>query len=632
MFSPAKDTARFGPFELDLSAWQLRKDGFRVKIPLQPLQLLAMLLERPGLVVSREELRQRLWPADVFVDFDHGLNKNIQKLREALNDSSDAPRYIETIPRTGYRFIGATIDQPEALASEPDTKASTGMATIPPSSTVPHRVWRPWLLWVLVGVVAVGLSLTLWWMKRRSQGTPIRSVAVLPLENLSGNADQQYFADGMTDELITMLAKNSTLRVVSQTSVMQYKGVHRPVRDIARDLGVDGIVEGSVDRSGSRVHMTIQLVHAPSDTNMWAESYDRDAAESVSLPGEAARAIVARLKMAATPSAPQRFVSPEAHEAYLRGRYYRFAGGGGVTAFHDQAIKNAGDYFKRAVALQPDYALAWSGLSDFYMVSALHGDAPPAEFRPLARAAAVHALELDESLGNAHNALAATYLFFDWDWQQALVHSDKAVELEPNNAEFHFFRAKVLIPTNRMEESLKEQEKATELDYFARPFGMGYVLLTLRRYDDAATELRTRLETLPADARLHRMLSQVYWHQGRKQDAGVELEQAALLESDTPGKAAVRNAFEKGGYEGILRLQLRGLLGRIGHEYVSPLQVADQYALLGKKEGAIHFLEEAYKERSPSLVWIQSWPWYDFIHSDSRYQNIVRQIGLPPAF
>src|ERR1700722_7849216 len=263
MLSPAKETVRFGPFELDLGIWQLRQDGLRVRVPLQPLQLLAMLLERPGLVVSREEMRQRLWPADVFVDFDHGLNKKIQKIREALSAFPDTPRYIETIPRTGYRFIGATIDQAEALASEPDTKASTGMATIPPGSTVPHRVWRPWLSWVLVGVVAVGLSLTLWWMKRGTQVMPIRSVAVLPLENLSGNPDSQYFADGMTDELITMLAKNSTLRVVSQTSVMQYKGVHRPVRDIARELGVDGIVEGSVDRSGRSVHMTIQLIHAP---------------------------------------------------------------------------------------------------------------------------------------------------------------------------------------------------------------------------------------------------------------------------------------------------------------------------------------------------------------------------------
>jgi TolB-like protein/DNA-binding winged helix-turn-helix (wHTH) protein len=631
MLSPAKDPVRFGPFELDLNVWQLRKDGIRVKIPLQPLQLLAILLERSGSVVSRQELRQRLWPSDVFVDFDHGLNKNIQKLREALNDSPESPRYIETIPRNGYRFIGAGIVQPEVLDSEPETKASTATAAVPADSTTPHRIWRSRLLWSLIGCLVVSLGLAVWWVQSHARATPIRSVAVLPLENLSGNPDWQYFADGMTDELIIMLAKNSTLRVVSQTSIMQYKGLHRPVRDIAHELGVDGIVEGSVSRSGSKVHMTIQLIHAPSDTDMWAESYDRDEAESLSLPSEVSRAIAARLKKAAIPAGPQRFIKPEAHEAFLRGRYYWFSGGG-TTAFHDQIMRKAGEYFKRAVTLQPDYALAWSGLADFYLVSALHGDAPPSDNRPLARAAATHALELDDSLADAHNSMAASYLFFDWDWRLALLHANRAVELEPNIAEWHYFRSKVLITLNRMQEALEDQEKATELDPFARPFGMGYMLLIMRRYDAAVTELCTRLETLPADPRLHRILAEAYWHKGMKQDAALELEKAALLESDTPGKAAIRNAFEKGGYEGIIRLQLSGLNSRAATEYVSPLQLADQYAQLGLKEQTIHFLEEAYNERSPRLVWLQSWPAYDFLHSDARYQNIVMKLGLPPAF
>jgi TolB-like protein/DNA-binding winged helix-turn-helix (wHTH) protein/Flp pilus assembly protein TadD len=632
MLSPAKDTVRFGPFELDLNVWQLRKSGIRVKVPQQPLQLLAMLLERPGLVVSREELRQRLWPSDVFVDFDHGLNKNIQKLREALSDSSDSPRYIETIPRTGYRFIVLGIEQPEALDSELETKARASTATRPAGSTTPQRIWeRPGLLWVLAGFLAMILGLAVWSAQRRSQAMAIRSVAVLPLENLSADPNQQYFADGMTDELITMLAKNSTLRVVSQSSTMAYKGVHRPLREIARELGVEGIVEGSVDRSGNKVHMAIQLIHAPSDTNMWAESYDRDAEESVSLPSEAAQAIAARLKKAATPVGPQRFINPEAHEAYLRGRYYWFSGGG-TTAFHDQTMKKAGEYFKRAVAIQPDYALAWSGLSTFYEVSALHGDAPPRENQPQARAAAIEALRLDDSLADAHSSMAASYLCFSWDWRLALLHANKAVELEPNTAEYHYIRSHVLITLNRMQDALEEEKKANELDPFARPFTMGYMLLIMRRYDEAVNELRTRLETLPADPRLHQRLAEAYWHKGMKRDAGLELEKAALLESDKPGEAAIRNAFEKGGYEGIIRLQLTALNSRAQKEYVSPLQLADQYAQLGLKEQAIHFLEEAYKERSPRLVWLQSWPAYDFLHSDQRYQNIVRQIGLPPAF
>ena len=631
MLSPIKDTVRFGPFELDLNVWQLRKDGIRVKIPHQPLQLLAMLLERPGSVVSREELRDRLWPSDVFVDFDHGLNKNIQKLREALGDSSDSPRYIETIPRTGYRFVGSGIDQPEASDNERETKPSTPTATRPVGSTTPLRLGGPWLLWGLAAFLAVISGVAVRWAQRQSQAMQIRSVAVLPLENLSADPDQQYFADGMTDELITLLAKNSTLRVVSQTSAMQYKGVHRPVRDIARELGVEGIVEGSVGRSGRSVHMTIQLIHAPSDTNMWAESYDRDAEESVTLPNEVARAIATHLKKATTPARPQRFINPEAHEAYLRGRYY-WVSGGGTTAFHDQTMKKAGEYFKRAVALQPDYAPAWSGLSDFYLVSALHGDAPASDNRPLASAAALEALRLDGSLAEAHNSMAASYLFFTWDWRLALLQADKAVELEPNTAEYHFFRSKVLITLNRMQEALEEEKKANELDPFDRPFGMGYMLFIERRYDAAVNELRTRLETLPADPRLHQPLAEAYWRKGMKQDAGLELEKAALLESDEAGGAAIRNAFEKGGYEGIIRLQLNALNRRAQKEYVSPLQLADLYAQLRLREETIHFLEVAYKERSPRLVWLQTWPAYDFLHSDRRYQDIVRQIGLPPAF
>jgi tetratricopeptide (TPR) repeat protein len=421
------------------------------------------------------------------------------------------------------------------------------------------------------------------------------------------------------------------LRIVSQTSIMQYKGVHRPVREIAHELGVDGVVEGSVGRSGNKVHMAIQLIHAPSDTNMWAESYDRDEAESVSLPGEVARAIAARLKTAATLVGPQRSVSPEAHEAYLQGRYYWFSGGG-TTAFHDQTMKKAGDYFKRAVTLQPDYALAWSGLSDFYQVSALHGDAPPGDIRPLAVAAAAHALELDESLAAAHSSVAGNYFIFDWDWRLAILHANKAIELEPNTAENYFLRSRLLVALNRMQEAFADQKKSSELDPFARPSGMGYMLLVMRRYDAAVTELRTRLETLPADPRLHRALAEAYWHKGMKQDAALELEKAVLLESDEPGKAAIRNAFEKGGYEGLVRLQLNDLNNRVLNEYVCPVWLADQYAQLGLKEPTIHFLEEAYKERSPRLLWLQTWPAYDFLHSDRRYQNIVRQIGLPPAF
>jgi TolB-like protein len=484
---------------------------------------------------------------------------------------------------------------------------------------------------LLVGCLVVTLGIAAWWNQGRRRALPIRSVAVLSLENLSGNPDWQYLADGMTDELIAMLAKNSTLRVVSPTSIMQYKGVHRPVREISRDLGVDGIIEGSVRRSGSKVHMTIQLIDASSDTDMWAESYDRDEAESVSLPNEVSRAIAARLKKSVTPPGPQRYIKPEAHEAYLRGRYYWFAGAG-TTAFHDQAIKKAGEYYKQAVTLQPDYALAWSGLSYFYNMTSLHGDAPANDTRSLAVAAADRALELDESSGDAHIAVAENYFIYDWDWRETMLHADKAIELEPYVGDNYQFRSRVLTALNRLQEALEDQKKATELDPFGRPYGIGYMLMAMRRFDATISEMRMRLENQPSDSRLHRILSEAYWRKGMKQDAALELEKADLLESDAAGETAIRKAFENGGYQGLIRLQLNTLKSSALTEYVSPVYLADRYAQLAMKEPTLHFLEQALRERCPRLVWLQSWPAYDFLHSDARYQNIVRQIGLPPAF
>lgn len=330
--SPAEDVLRFGLFELDVKAGQLRKNGVRIRLPQQPVQVLAVLLEHSGEVVTREELRQRLWSPDVFVDFDHGLNKSIQKLRDALGDSSESPRYIETIPRIGYRFIAPVVG--EAAQNANNIVAQT---VAPESKPVGHSHKMRWL--ALAACVAVMAAVMAGWLlhKKHARTEPIHSLAVLPLDNLSGDPGQEYFADGMTDELTTMLAKNSTLRIVSRTSVMQYKRVHRPLREIAQELGVDGIVEGSVERSGDKVHMTLQLIQGRSDTHVWAESYDRDTKDLVSLPDEAAMAIAKKTNSAVAQRASARYVNPEAHDAYLRGRYIWFAGVNG----------EAGKYFER---------------------------------------------------------------------------------------------------------------------------------------------------------------------------------------------------------------------------------------------------------------------------------------------
>jgi len=392
--SLTENVIRFGLFELDLKSGQLRKNGSRIRISQQPVQVLALLLERPGEVVTREELRQRLWSPDTFVDFDHGLNKSVQKLRDALGDSAESPRFIETIPRVGYRFIAPVKEGVRPGIQEPDEQTGKHFAPEPirdrsaSISQIKLRINSVWLL--LAGCVAVLLIgagwLALRKQERERQRAPILSLAVLPLDNLSGGHEQDYFADGMTDELTTMLAKNSTLRIVSRTSAMQYKGASRPLREIAQALGVDGVVEGSVERSGNKVHMTLQLIQGPSDTHVWAESYDRDANNMASLLDEAAMAIAKKTNSAVAERAPARYVNPEARDAYMRGEHFWYS---------ENSSEKAKNYFEKAVELQPDYASGWLGLSQYYGSSLLNGRVNPKDALAPMEAAAQKAVELE---------------------------------------------------------------------------------------------------------------------------------------------------------------------------------------------------------------------------------------------
>jgi TolB-like protein len=444
---------------------------------------------------------------------------------------------------------------------------------------------------------------------------------VLPLENLSGDPGQDYLAAGLTDELITMLAKNSTLRIISRTSVMQYKEVNRPLRDIARDLGVDGILEGSVARTGTRVHMTIQLIHAPSDTHVWAESYDRNLDTIVSLPRDAAQTIAKQLKSAAAPAGPQRLINPEAHDAYLRGRYYWIS----------LKTSKAGEYFRKAVELQPDYALGWSGLADFYGRSAMIGLGSPRVFLPQLTAAAAKALELDDSLAEAHTSAGAGYLF-NWNWERADMESARAVELRPDFAEAHHLRSYVLAARNRMDEALEEQKRATELDPLIRPWAMGRMFMRMRQFDAALNDARMRVAAQPEISSLRGLLSDAYWYKGMEKEAVQELEEQQLLDGDKGTAEAIRRAFHQGGYKAVMESRVSRMKQSARKRYVSPLFFAYVYGRLGLREETIHFLEEAFKDPSPRLVLIQTEPDFDFIHSDERYRAIVRGMGLPPAF
>jgi TolB-like protein/DNA-binding winged helix-turn-helix (wHTH) protein len=638
IWSPQGDI-HFGAFEVHVRARELRKRGSLVRLQQQPFELLLALLERPGDVVSREELRQKLWPADVNVDFDRNLNKAVVKLREALGDSSESPLYVETLPRVGYRFIAPVNGTPVAEPATTNHPASPAIVAteeittfaVEPSSEMPDR---PAVLAssrsrarVLLGLGAIllftlGVATARMAVRRESALRPIKSLAVLPLENLSGDPGQDYFAAGMTDELTTMLAKNSTLRIVSRTSVMQYKGAHGPLAEIARNLGVDGILEGSVARSGDQIHMTIQLIQAPSDTHVWAESYDRNANDVVSLPREAAQTVAKQLKSAVPEAVSPRFVLPAAHDAYLRGRYI----------WYTEDNEKAGEYFRKATELQPDFALGWSGLSVYYAGGAIEGRLDPRQSLAQAEATAVKAVELDERLPEGHLALGAAILINDWDWDRAQREVARAIELDPKFAEAYHLRARVLAAINRHPEAIEAQQQATELDPFARSWALILSYTFARQYDAAIADALQRLESNPSDINLHAFLSSAYRRKGMGKEAAQELEKRLSLGGEEESAVAVRRAFEHAGYRGVIDWQLSQLKKKAATRYVSPVDMANCYAQLGEREETLALLEEGYRLRAPQLLWMQADPAYDFLHSEERYRSIIKRMGLPPAY
>jgi len=634
-------SARFAGFELDLRTGELKKNGRRVRLQAQPLKALRVLLEHPGELVTREQLRREVWPQDTFVDFDHGLNKAVAKLRDAVDESDTSPSIIETLPRLGYRFIPSVEwsdkDRSSNIGSEPSSESQDeepNGESSPPGTVEPSRVSerpggsrRRIALLIVAALVLVLGAIPI--VKRirdaRSTKQPqlIKSIAVLPLENLSGDPAQEYFADGMTDELITMLAKNPGLRVISRTSVMQYKKVHRPLREVAQELGVDGILEGSVDRSGSRVHMTAQLIDAASDTHVWAESFDRDLSDVGSLQTELAQTIAQQVgaKTSSTGRA-QRRVNSEAHDAYLLGRYFWFE-------FDHEKSR---EYFQKAIDLQPDYADAWSGLADYYIGSTVDGEFRPDVAMPQGGAAARKALELDDLDAEAYNSMAAFQLFYQWNWEAADRDSARAVELNPSFAEGHHLRAKALRPLNRMDEALREERKAMELDPFARPWALSYTLLGARQYDAALNEARVRSEAEPNNAELHEVLSQAFFMKGMEKEAEEEDERAQQLWGEKELLAEQVRVYRRGGFRAVLEWRPEAAKRRAAKHYVSPMEFADMYGQLRRKEETLQYLEQAYEERAPYLVFVQHDANFDFLHADPRYRAIIKKMGLPPAY
>ena len=636
-FAVPANIYKFGDVELDPSRFELRRNGRALKLERIPMELLILLVEKEGSVVTRQEIVDRLWGKDVFVDTEHGINTAVRKIRQTLRDDPEQPRFVQTVTGKGYRFVAATNGQ--SFSATPATAALPGSApaTQPtPSSATPeavpitappkaHRVVKVAALLILIAMAGTLIALDVGGVRGRlfpsSRARQIHSIAVIPLSNLSGDASQEYFADGMTDELITALAKNRNLRVVSRTSAMQYKGVKRSLPEIARELGVDGILEGSIERTANRVHMTVQLIYAPTDSHVWAESYDRDLNQAYSLPEELSETIAKQVKTATSPAPPPRYINPEAHDAYLRGRYFWFS-------FN---VPKTLPYFEKAIQLQPDYAAAWSGLADTYATAGM-SERPPLQAMPKVLEAARKAVELDDSLPEAHNSMAAWYLFYAWDLPRADAESRRAIALNPNYGEAHYMLHYVLMAMNRLPEAEVEEKRAVELDPFVRSWSLGQFYTDTRQYDAAINELRQQLVARPNDDGVLMTLSKAYWLKGMYKESQEALEDALRLENKPELAVAARRAWVQGGEPAVEKWGVQQAQALARKSYVSNLDMANPFAFAGDKEQTLKYLEAAVRDHQPNIITLQYEGIFDFLHNEPRYRAVVEKIGLQPAY
>ena len=617
---------RFDGFELDLRSRELRKNGVKLRLQGQPIQVLAALLHRSGDLVTRDELRKHLWPSDTFVDFDHSLHNAIARIREVLGDSASTPRYIETLPRRGYRFIGSVEEElpsEEALEADPSAQNSPTRRA--------HKAGRLRAAMAIATLTLVAAGFALWLPHRTSAALPLRSIAVLPLENLSGDASQEFFVDGMTDELITDLAKVTSLRVISRTSVMRYKGTKKRLPEIARELNVDGIIEGSVVRSGGRVRITAQLLHGPTDRHLWAETYDRDLGDVLKLQSEVAEAIAGQVRAQLTPEQQARLhsarpVNPEAYEAYLRGRFYL------TTEFSKaQTLLKVQHYFQEAVAKDPGFALAYSGLADTYAYLAFFHQMEPKQAYQNAEQAIHRALELDQGIAEVHDTLGLLSWRYEHDFTAAEREFDQAIALDPSYSCAHEDHSEYLGQMGRRAEAIAELTRSKELDPGpSSAITESGAYYQLRDFEGLVEASRKGLASNPDEWLEHYYLGIGYESTGKPIEAISEYQRAVeMSDGDQDPTAALAYAYAVMGKRSEAESILRDLEEKGKHAYVSPYLIATIYAGLGEKDKVFELLEKAYDERDLDMSWhLQSDVRLNSVRSDPRFRALSRRFRL----
>jgi TolB-like protein/DNA-binding winged helix-turn-helix (wHTH) protein/Tfp pilus assembly protein PilF len=616
---------RFRDYQLDPDGFELRRAGHRLRLERKPMELLILLAENQGHLVKRDEIIEKVWGKDFFFDAENGINNAIRKIRSTLNDNAEHPLFVETSLGKGYRFIAQVERVLEPHSSPAPAPGGTRRWLV----SVRRLTWIPGLL--AIALITAAFVFNIAGIRSRvfaRSVPPIHSIAVLPLENLSGDPSQEYFADGITDALITELAQFSSFRVISRTSAMHYKGSRQPLPAIARELNVDAIIEGSVTRVGNRVRINVQLLEARSDHHLWAKAYDRDTREIMSLQQDVADSIAHEIQAKLTPQenlrqAQNRQVDPEAYDNYLRGLYF-------WHKFTEPGMRQAQEYFEKSVQKDPSYALGYAWLANTY---GQLGDyvGPRKDFMLKSKETSQKALQLDDNVAVAHGALGWVRWAYDWDWPGAESEFKRAIQLSPGHALSHGIYARYLDSMGRFEEAIQEHRIAGELDPLdlVLIYDLGDHFGVSREYDKAIVEYRLVLGMDPNFIGAHRGLALAYEGKGMEKESISEWEQEAMLAGTPEVAEGIKIAFARGGYKGALKARLTYDQHRRSEgSQVSFSRFARTYAALGEKDLAVQALEKAFAEREP-MAWLNVDPEWDPIRADRRFQDLVRRAGLP---
>jgi len=608
--SSVKTSYRFGAFELNAHTGELSNDGEKLLLRDQPLKLLVALLDQPGELVPREALVRRLWPEGTFVDFDRGLNKAVLHLREALGDSAEEPQFIQTLPRKGYRFIGK-VELPVATEERPGTALPVSEQPRTAGKYVKVAAVVLCVAAIILGANVGGLRDAL---AGRFRPTPLQitSLAVLPLEDLSGDPGQAYFADGMTDALITEVARAGTIHVISRTTVLRYKGSRMTTAQIGRDLNVGALVEGTVLHSGNKVRITAQLIQVSTDDHLWARSYERDATEVLQLQQEVATDIARRIGSVVTAVEPLRTVNPEAYGEYLKGRFYFFQ----YTA---DGWREAIEHYDRATQADPSFAPAYSGLALSYLVAWGWNSLPFDGGLEKGKAIAEKALQMDPGSASAHLAVGAAYAQ-EMDREHAEKELRRSLELNPSDPLAWQVYGILQLWQGQLDEGIADQERALSLDPFspiinanlARAFGFA------RQYDKAIAQAQKTLSLQPDYGPALTWLEFGYRHKNMLKEAYT----THLAATKPEERRAVEEAYRSSGYRGVLHVQAEVVMknGNLG-------AAARAYAQAGEKEQALALLEECQRRHLPGLGRLKVDADFDPIRSDPRYKSLLKRVG-----